>query len=33
MKTLNDVFLRQLGYIPEVVVKAASDKEETKGGR
>lgn len=32
-KTLNDVFLRQLGYIPEVVVKAASDKEETKGGR
>ncbi len=33
LKTLNDVFLRQLGYIPEISVKAASEKNETKGGR
>ncbi len=33
LKTLNEVFQRQLGYVPEVEIKVASEKYETRGGR
>lgn len=32
-KTLDEVFQRQLGFLPDILVKTASDKTETKGGR
>lgn len=32
IKTFQDVVLTQLGYIPDVILKTASDKRETKGG-
>lgn len=33
LSAFNEVMISQLGYVPNVIVKAASDKKETRGGK